>query len=242
MHLAFVSGLLALFLKPLLGKKGAALGGLVFILAYIFLVGPQPSLVRAGIMYVLGALSMLGGMGRRPILALAAAFCLQTLWDPSSALGPSFVLSYTALAGILLLSDSFAVPLRGRFPKWLAQPLAASLGAFCFTAPAVIAFFGILRPVGIAAGLAVVPLVSLFMALAGSSLLIGFIPPIGYVLDLVLNLVQELLNRMVYLASLAPGVELSFPIALVLFPLCIGLVLIAGGYCRNYRSRLAPFA
>jgi competence protein ComEC len=181
-------------------------------------------------------------MGRQSILALAAAFCLQTLWDPSSALGPSFVLSYTALAGILLLSDSFFVLLRGRLPKWLAQPLAASLGAFCFTAPAVIAFFGILRPVGIAAGLAVVPLVSLFMALAGSYLLVGFIPPIQYVLDGILNVVQGLLNRMVSLASLVPGIELSLSTALVLCPLCISLVLIAGGYCRKYRNYLAPFA
>jgi competence protein ComEC len=50
MHLAFFSGLLAFFLKRPLGKKPALLAGLCFILVYVFIVGPQPSLLRAALM------------------------------------------------------------------------------------------------------------------------------------------------------------------------------------------------
>jgi competence protein ComEC len=242
MHLAFLSGLLALFLKPLLGKKGAALGGLVFILIYIFLVGPQPSLIRAGIMYVLGTVILLGGMRRQSVLALAAAFCLQTLWDPPSARGPSFVLSYSALAGLLLLSRPYAAILAGFLPKPLREPCAASLGAFTAAAPAVADFFGILRPIGIAAGLAVVPLISVFMVLSCLYLLLGFIPPVLQVLDLLLGLVQDLVNRLVYWASLIPGVQVSLPLVLAGCLPVIVLIFGINRFYQSYRNYLAPFA
>ncbi|MDR1929882.1 MAG: ComEC/Rec2 family competence protein [Treponema sp.] len=242
MHLAILSGLLALLLRPLLGKKGAALGGLLFIGAYIFLVGPQPSLVRAGIMYALGVLILFRGMQRQSVPVLAAAFCLHLLADSRSAFSPSFILSYTALAGILLLSGPFRLFLERFLPGSLARPLSASLGAFTASAPAAAAFFGVLRPVGIAAGIVTVPLISLFMALSGSYLLLGFAPPLAVLLDTLLNVIQGLIYRTVELASLVPGIELPLALAALLCPLFIVLLLIVSGLYRNYRNYLAPFA
>jgi competence protein ComEC len=242
MHLAFFSGILALLLKPLLGKKGAALAGLAFILAYVFLVGPQPSLVRAAIMYVLGALSMLAGIPRQSLVVLALAFCIQTLWDPSSALGPSFILSYSALAGLLLLSGPFSLFLEGRLPKPLAQSLSLSLGAFTAASPAVIAFFGILRPVGILTGLVVVPPVSLFMALSVLYLALGTIFPFSVILDKLLSVILGLMGYVVRAASHVPGIKAPFPVVFALCVLCAVMLPLISGRYRKYRCYLAPFA
>jgi competence protein ComEC len=242
MHLAFLSGLLALLLKPLLGKRGAILAGAVFIAAYVFLVGPQPSLVRSAIMYMIGAAVLLVGLPRQPVVALSLSLCLQILYDLPQAAGPSFILSYTALAGILLLSDSFYQLLEGRLPEALARPLAASLGAFTASSPAVIAFFGILRPVGIPAGLLVVPLVSLFIFLSALYVIGGYIYPLSEVFNVLLTAIQELIRRVVSTASLAPGITGSFlPVLLLCFFLSAA-VLAGGNRRRGYRSYLAPFA
>jgi competence protein ComEC len=194
-------------------------------------------------MYMLGAAALLAGLPRQPVVVLSLSLCIQTLYDPSSALGPSFILSYAALAGILLLSDPFHVFLEGRLPRVLAQPLAASLGAFTASAPAVIAFFGILRPVGIVSGLVVVPLISLFIFLSVLYLILGGIGgPLAGILDVLLTYIQELTQRIVSAASLVPGIPASLPLILLLcFSASAALVLL-GQRRRRYRSYLAPFA
>ncbi|MDR1306002.1 MAG: ComEC/Rec2 family competence protein [Treponema sp.] len=241
MHLAFLSAMLAALFKKPFGKKGAAAAGLCFIVLYVFLVGPQPSLVRAAIMYVMGSCMVLAGKIRQPLTLLAAAFLLQLLRDPASAAAVSFILSYLALGGILVLTGSLETIVKKEVPPSLAGGLAASLGAFCATAPVVVLFFGILRPVGIAGGFLVVPLTGIFMALSLGALGCGNIPFLGGFLDHAPAFVEFLLGKIVAFFALAPGLRILPPAACIGFPLTGIAVLFLAGRTKRYRSYLAPF-
>jgi competence protein ComEC len=241
MHLAFLSALLAFFLKRPLGKKGAVLAGLCFIIVYVFVVGPQPSLLRAALMYGMGALVILAGVPGITSVFLCAAFLLQTTVDPQSGFSASFTLSYGALAGILLLSEKIAFLLRGRVPHALAQALSASAGAFVATAPLVIALFGVLRPVGIAAGLAAVPLTSLFMALSLAALVLGGFVPAADIFGKALAILGNCIGRLVSAAAAFPGLQAPFAPALAVSVFLAVLILFAEYRLRRYRNRFAPF-
>jgi len=241
MHLAFLSGLLAFALKRLLGIKGAVLAGLAFIILYVFLVGPQPSLIRAAIMYVLGSCLILSGTTGQSCILLGAAFLVQTLWEPVSAYSIPFILSYAALGGLLVVSGNIAELFRGLLPDSPANGLGASIGAFLASAPVTAVFFGILRPAGIIAGLVAVPLSGVFMAFSLAWLAAEKIPLLGIILDRFLCVLQFFLQWSVALLARFPGISTAFPVVLICVPLIITVLFILAVRIKQYRSCLAPF-
>ncbi len=115
--LAHVLALSGLHVGVLVAALGRALVGLgrrrypvlaVATIAYVALVGPTPSVVRAALMVLAGLAGLAAGYGRIqawPSLALAATVSL--LLAPAQLADASFQLSYLAVAGMLL----FAPPL-----------------------------------------------------------------------------------------------------------------------------------
>jgi competence protein ComEC len=243
MHLAIVSTVIAFFLKKPLGLKGAAASGALFIFLYVYLVGPQASLLRAAIMYLAGALSVLLGLKGESLFFLSLSFLIQLVLFPQQAESLSFILSYLALGGILLCSDDFYQVLlfRGWLPKAAARGLAASLGAFTATAAVCAAVFGVLRPLGILTGLIIVPLSTLFMIFALVYLAaVLILPPLAVPLGQALSLVYRLLTGLVDLSALLPGLTVSS----MLPPLVLSLLLWAGLKGLNHRlsrTRIAAF-
>jgi competence protein ComEC len=233
-------------LKKPLGKKGSIIAGFVFIVLYVFLVGSQPSLIRAVIMYGLGSFLILGGTARQTLALLAAAFLIQIVWNPSSVFSISFILSYLALEGILVLSGPMLVFLRGRLPAFLAVGISASMGAFLVTAPVVAAFFGILRPVGLIAGLVAAPLSGIFMGLSFMWLLLAQIPLIGsiagIILDRFLVILQITMQMSISFFAHFPGVNISFPLVCIISPLLISCLLLFAFRYTRYRDEVVRFA
>ncbi|MDR0685473.1 MAG: ComEC/Rec2 family competence protein [Spirochaetaceae bacterium] len=222
MHLAIVSSIIAFFLKKPLGLKKAAFAGILFILLYVFLVGAQPSLTRAAIMYVLGAIAIIFAFPVNPVLLLGFSFVIQILVQPDSGDTVSFILSYLALAGILSLGQGVAGVFRGYVPDFAGSPLSASLGAFLATMSVSIVFFGSLRPIGIAAGLVMVPLTTVFMIGAMAYLPLYFVAPLpALLLGRGLELVYTILERIVFLAGRFPNILFSN----VLFSTIISIIL-----------------
>jgi competence protein ComEC len=210
MHLAILSSIIAFFLKKPLGLRAAAVLGALLIILYVILVGPQPSLVRAAFMYLLGTLAVLGALPRRPLLLLALAFLLQIIQDPPSGYTLSFILSYLALAGILIPGEVIGEMFRGWLPPAPAQGLAASLGAFIATGAITVFFFGVLRPLGILAGLFIVPLTTLFMAASLGLIVLDFVAPfLSGLVSPLLSLLYASLGRLVSLAARGPAISPS---------------------------------
>jgi competence protein ComEC len=243
MHLAILSSLIAFLLRKPLGLRPAALLGALFVILYVLLVGPQPSLVRAAIMYLLGTLALLKALPASPLSLLGLTFLIQLFIDPASGDSPSFILSYLALGGILSAGELIHDLGASLVPEALSRPLSASLGAFILTAPVSAAFFGELRPVGIVAGLLIVPLTTAFMILALVYLGGAFIlPPLAAALGNILSLLYTILNRLSGFASQAPGVRAvrGGPV-LAAALVVLALLLLLWRWRRKGRIALAPF-
>lgn len=177
MHLGVLSALAALILKRPLGLRGAAAASCVLVFLFVLFVGPQPSLLRAGLMFGLGAFALIIGLPRSTLGLLSASFLLQLLWAPAAALSLSFSLSYLALLGILVLARPVSDLAEPYLPGPLSKALGASVGAFLATAAVSDAAFGILRPAGILAGIPAAALASVLMIGALAWMLLDILFP-----------------------------------------------------------------
>jgi competence protein ComEC len=170
-NVAYVAGsalLLAwlLWLPRMLGQITA----LASIVAYVLAVGPQPSVLRAGVAGALGCVAWLTARAAdRWHLLLVGAIALLA-WNPYTLLDPGFQLSFAAVLAIFVLVPRFTVFLEG-YP--LGRPLrtvvAVSAACGLATAPIAWAHFHSLQLLTIPANALAAPVVAplLGLALAG---------------------------------------------------------------------------
>jgi len=243
MHLAIISAVLAFLLRRPLGIRWASLVGAVFIIAYVFVAGSQPSLVRAAIMYLTGTFALWGFLKKNTLSVLSMAFILQLAFQSETGISLSFILSYLAMAGILILGPALRDLFRGRLPEILSETLSVSLGAFIATSPVVAVFFGSLRPIGILAGLLIVPLTTLFMVLSLIALVAAFLPlPLWDVLNLTLTWIYRFMEYIVLTAGRVPGFSVSNSAPVLITTILLSLLIL---YIQKkdqaYRNNIASF-
>ena len=243
MHLAVLVALISFLLKKPLGLRLAAICGALIILAYCYIVGPLPSLNRAALMYLLGVLAVLGMLKKDALLLLCMAFLMQIAMTPRAGLSLSFILSYLALAGILIIGESLNGIFKGKIPAALLLSLSASVGAFLATAGVTAWFFGVLRPVGIVASLILTPLTTVFMVGSMAWLALNLIsPPLSPLLSHPLSLLYKLMERTAFAASKMPGIKAHPVLVLTLSLLCVALILWYERRNRLTIDRVEPFA
>ena len=243
MNLALLSGAIAFLLSRLIGIKAASLAGAAFIILYIFLAGAQPSLARSGIIYLLGTLAVLGFFRKNALSLLALAFLIQLLIRNDSGATLSFILSYLAIAGIIITGSSFYELLRGKIPDVILSGFSASLGAFTATAAISAFYFGVLYPIGLVAGLLIMPVATIFTFLAFVSfLLVSLIPVLFGAVDVMLTMVYRFLEILVTNAAVVPGVETLSVVPVLAASLAIIALLEFLKYKNTlYRSSVASF-
>ena len=242
MHLAVIIALVSFLLKKPLGVRPAAIAGAIIIIAYCFVVGPLPSLYRSALMYILGVLAVLGMLKRESLSILSMAFIIQLVLTPQAGVSLSFILSYLAMVGILVLGKSLGGIFRGLIPPFILGPFALSLGAFIGTAGVVAWVFGDLRPAGILAGLVVAPLTTVFMV--GSIVWLGvdaLLPGLSPLFAWPLSMLYRLMEGTAMLAGFLPGISAN-PYLVLLFSLLTAVLLIwLDLHLRGRRNRLEPF-
>jgi competence protein ComEC len=135
---------------------------------------------------------------------------LQIIISPSEGNSVSFILSYSALAGILLIGQPLYSLFLGKAPDFILQPLTASCGAFLATAGITSFTFGVLAPAGIIIGLALVPLTTVFMIGSMIWLALDFLS-LSFVLSMPLSLLYRLMEKIVSLAGIVPRVSNIMP-------------------------------
>ncbi|MEG2778090.1 MAG: ComEC/Rec2 family competence protein, partial [Aurantimicrobium sp.] len=78
------------------------------LVAFVILVTPQPSVLRAAVMAVVVMIALFSGRPGSGIPLLAFATLLMLMWNPWWAIDYGFILSVSATAGLLLFSGPLA--------------------------------------------------------------------------------------------------------------------------------------
>lgn len=181
----------------------AALGA--FLLIYSAVTGFAPSVVRAAVMAMTATLARLLGRRYDAPSALAAAFILLLLIEPYSLFQAGFQLSFSAVAGILLLQPVFSGLMRGLFAP-LRDALSVSVSASLGIAPVTMATFHRLPLFGLLANLLAVPLAPLILLPALLSIcLYGILPGLARLLALPVRCLIDILLAVIRFVSAIPG-------------------------------------
>jgi competence protein ComEC len=148
---------------------------------YVFAVGWQPSVVRAGIA---GALASLAWLAARPqdrwyFLLLGAAVLLA--WNPYSLLDAGFQLSFAAVAAIFVAVPRLERSLAGYpVPRSLADAVAVSSACGLATAPILLTQFGSVPIYSIPANALAAPVAGPLLGLALITALVApVLPPLA---------------------------------------------------------------
>ncbi|WP_241533932.1 ComEC/Rec2 family competence protein [Clavibacter michiganensis] len=137
-HLTAVSGancavivglVLALAAAAGLRRPARAVAALLALIAFVILVTPQPSVLRAAVMAAVLIVSSATGRPSRGLPALAVAVVVLLTGDPWLARDLGFALSVLATAGLLVLAPPIADRLAHRMPRRVAEALAIPVAA-----------------------------------------------------------------------------------------------------------------
>ena len=164
MHLSMFSAI-ALFFGSRFGrKKFTFIIRLTVLIIFVWFAGFSPSLLRAFICSMLLLFAAIAGVKEPDMLMiLSFSFLLQCIISPSDLQNTGFMLSYGALAGILITSRYLTKLLMRLFPSYFSLSLSASCGAQIFTAPISLKLFGSYSPIGVIATVFVSPLITIFI-------------------------------------------------------------------------------
>jgi len=204
------------------GRRVAAVAAIAAVLGFAFVVGPEPSVLRAVVMgvLVLGAVLLERDASVLNGLALAALLILAV--RPNDLADPGFQLSFAATAGIVL------APLpRGLVWGSLGVSIAAQLAVL----PIALWHFNQLSTIGPIANLGVVPLAGLATILGLLAVTVAFFTDAGgaVFLDALWPLLLAM-RALVTLAARVPGalVHLPAPHWTAITAYGLGLVLALG--------------
>lgn len=132
-------------------------GAIAVLLAFVVLVTPEPSVLRAAIMAALVLFALLGGRPVRGVPVLALAVLTLLVHDPWLARNAAFALSVLATAGLLLLAGPLARALERWLPRWLAIVVAVPVAAQLACQPVIILLDASLPTYGVVANLLAAP-------------------------------------------------------------------------------------
>ena len=150
---AILSAVLTLSAVLRLRNRATAVVAGIALGAFVILVRPSPSVVRAAGMGSVVILGVIGGGRRSAPATLAAAVLVLVLADPWLAVSLGFALSVAATAGLLMLAPALCDVLQRRLPRApprLVEGLAVATAAQLATAPLLVA-------AGISVGLGSIP-------------------------------------------------------------------------------------
>ena len=202
---------------------------LAALLGYILLVGPQPSVLRAGLMAAIVISARALGRNTSALSALSLAVIILLVSNPWLAGDYGFILSVLATIGILVLAPGLAKRLETRLPRWLALSLSVSVAAQLLCTPVLLQLQPELSTYSIVANLLAEPLVAPVTVFGMMACLIA--PVFPFITSALTWLASLATYLIVYVADFfanAPVATISWPDGLVGTALFAGIAAMAG--------------
>lgn len=210
MHLTAMAAFAGIFEKRTSFKKAGRAAQFAAVSLFVWFAGLSPSLLRAFISYVLISLCAFFNVKIKSQLnILACTFLIHAAAAPSDLFNIGFLLSYSAVAGIVIASPLVNIPLKRCIPPLVSENVSTSVSANLFTFPVVMRSFGFFSPAGIICTLFISPIVTVFLY-AGIILtfLSFFSPLICQISNFALNFMYTLMEKTVGFWSFIPAVQL----------------------------------
>ncbi|OBI26759.1 ComEC/Rec2 family competence protein [Mycolicibacter sinensis] len=184
-HLMAVSGAnvtivcgAVLYSARLVGPRAAAVLAGFALLAFVIVVQPTASVLRAAVMGAIALLGVLSARRRQAVPSLATSVLVLLALAPHLAVDVGFALSVVATAALVLIAPVWSAQLVARgWPKPLAAAVAVAWAANLVTAPLIAGISGRLSLVSTLANLAVAVLVAPITVLgSAAAVLCGWWP------------------------------------------------------------------
>jgi competence protein ComEC len=243
-HLTAVSGAnvtiicgAVLMTAALFGPRLAVALAALALVAFVVVVQPSASVLRAAVMGGITLLAVVSHRRRQAIPVLSASVIMLMIAAPELAVDVGFALSVSATAALVVIAPVWSRRLTARgCPKPVADALSVAVAAQLVTAPLVAGMSGTFSVVSVVANLAVAAVIPPITVVgtaaaalcplwpAGAQLLIRFTGP-------------ELwwLLRVARWAARVPGASIAVPSGL-LGVVCVAAAGIAAVVCWRWRS------
>jgi|LSQX01.3.fsa_nt_gb competence protein ComEC len=239
MHVGYAAAWALFIFSRLFGRRLLAVSYLLAVAAvacYILLAGGKPPVWRAALTFSLALWARRTDREKTGLQLLAASALALLVVRPLWLFQLSFQLSYTATAGILLLSPRLE-QFFARLPRPVAGPLAVALSAQLALLPLQAAYFGSFSLLAVPLNLLCVPPAGVVIGLCLCSLPAGFLwPPLAAPLCWAALPLVTVLDRVPRLLAGLAGAVSSLP---ALPPLWWALYLAALCFLASGR-RLRP--
>ena len=189
MHVAFLVGMIQLLFGV---RPASSIAGILLVWFFVLMAGAPPSAVRAGLMQSVLVLAPVFRRENDGPTSLLAALALILLINPFSCASVSLQMSFSAMAGMVLLAgpltgamlSAFGLRENSRLRPAVAT-VAASLSVLAFSAPFSVVHFGTLALYSPLTSLLGLWAVSLCFCCGWLSCLAGiFLLPLGKILVL----------------------------------------------------------
>lgn len=161
LHISMIGAGLFFFLRSyVLSMKKAVIVTVIFLLLYGQFTGFPVATTRAVIMMCCALFARYAGRSYDALSAMSLSGIITLLQEPMQLFQCGFVLSYTAVAGILLFSPVWEC-LDDQRP--LVKTLLSGISVFFITLPVMLWFFYEICPYSVVANLIILPFLSLLI-------------------------------------------------------------------------------
>lgn len=116
----------------------AATGAVIALIAFVMLVRPEPSVLRAAVMGAIGVAAVLSGRGRVSLTLLLVSIIILLTVDPWLSVSFAFTLSVAATLGLVTAGPMIVAVLQAAVPRFAAQLLAIPFTAQLFCTPILV--------------------------------------------------------------------------------------------------------
>ena len=172
----------------------------IFLMLFVALVGPSPSVLRAAAMASVLMFARANGHDSQTASSLAAAIAILLLLDPFQAFEPGFILSVLATAALIFLAPSIEGFLSRWVYGWLAALIAVPASASLLCAPYIIYLSGELSTGTVFFNLLVAPVIGPLTVLAFIAAMVSI--PLPILAHVVLKCAYPLAQWIVVIAHL----------------------------------------
>ena len=208
LHLGIIYMLLSVLLPRRRWPALSQLLIILFIWAFVFLVGMSVSVVRSAIMLTVYGLLSIGNRDKMSINALAFTAIVMLMWNPAWLFDVGFQMSFLAVFAILLFvplfEDVFSAEylMAHRWIKRIWGLVVVSCSAQLGVAPLIAFYFGRFSTYFLLTNFIVIPAA---MAILWLSLVVLLFPSLAYILLYIVQCLNTILSRITAL----PGASID---------------------------------